>query len=285
MEVWKENFTLVRQLSRTQSKRFGQSFLLQEKSSKKLVVFKLIDKSNSIGYQQLKNENIFTLSQKGLPEILGSFENETQFGIYKKYEEGETFDLFWKGVKRSKRKEKLEVVINNLQPLFQHLEEQNITHADIKPENIIVQEKNGKLDCALIDFGLAFDRTDLPNRKTLFQLGYASPELILNRLDCTDPSTDIFSLCLVIYKLWSGKLPLSSPNPAMMTQLQITYPIEKAWKIPKSLWKVLEKGLAKHRFKLPANKMTKQEVSIALKEANKKRYGNFSDFQKAINSI
>ena len=285
MEAWKENFTLVRQLSRKQSKRFGVTFLLQENSSKKLVVFKLSDKSNIIGYQQLKNEKEFNFILKGLPTILDSFENETQFGIYKEFEEGETIDLFWKSVKRCKRKEKLKEISNNLQPLFQHLEEQNITHADIKPENIIVQQKNGKLECALIDFGLAFDRTDLPERKTLFQLGYASPELILNRLDCVDPSTDIFSLCLVIYKLWTGKLPLSSSHPAMMTQLQITYPIEKVWKIPKSLWKVLEKSLVKHHFKLPANIMDKDEVKIALKEANTRRYRNFLDFQKAINSI
>ena len=285
MEIWKENFTLVRQLSRQQSKRFGLTFLLQENTSKKLVVFKLSNKSNLIGYQQLKNEFTFDFSQKGLPSILDSFENETHFGIYKKYEEGETIDLFWKGVKRFKKKEKLNEIINNLQPLFQRLEEQNITHADIKPENIIIRQENGKLECALIDFGLAFNRTDLPERKTLFQLGYASPELILNRLDCVDPSTDIFSLCLVIYKLWTGKLPLSSSHPAMMTQLQITYPIEKTWKIPKNLWKVLAKGLVKHHFKLPANKMTKDEVSVALKEANTKRYRNFSDFQKAINSI
>ena len=89
MEAWKENFTLVRQLSRKQSKRFGVTFLLQENSSKKLVVFKLSDKSNIIGYQQLKNEKELNFILKGLPTILDSFENETQFGIYKKYEEGE----------------------------------------------------------------------------------------------------------------------------------------------------------------------------------------------------
>lgn len=285
MEVWKDKFTLVRQLSRKQSKRFGESFLLEENDSKKLVVFKLSEKSNLIGYQQLKNESKFTFLQKGLPTILDRFENETQFGIYKKYEEGETLDQFWKGLKRSKRKEKLKEIVANLGPLFRHFKEQNITHADIKPENIIVLEKDGNLECALIDFGLAFDRTNVPERKTLFQMGYAPPELILNRLDCVDQSTDIFSLCLVIYKLWTGKLPLSSPHPAMMTQLQITYPIEKAWKIPKKLWEVLEKGLVKHQFKLPANKMTKDEVKVALKEANIKRYSNFTDFQKAINSI
>ena len=285
MDFWETEYDKVRLLSRENAKRFGKSTLLREKKTGDVVVLKETEKKNTVGYQQLINESEFSFSIEGLPQILKIHETEDRFFIIKAYCEGITLSYFWAKVKRSRRKETLLELVNVLSPIFQHLEENRIVHSDIKPENILVNEKNGHLQGSLIDFGLAFRRDALPERKTLFQLAYAPPELILNRLDCADSSADVFSFCLIVYKLWTGKLPFQESNPALMTQLQITYPISKPWKINRKLWKVLEKGLTKHVFQLPPNRMKSEEISAALVNANQHRYPNFKAFKKALEQI
>lgn len=282
MEFWEKDFQILHQLSRKQSHRFGTSFLLEHTETKEKVVLKTVSIDQPLGFQQLKNEAQFHFDFPGLPTILQTETTESSFSILKKFEEGKTLSEFWSKVKRRNRLSTLKQLIAALQPILKELEIKEITHGDLKPDNIIVSEKDGILSCALIDFGLAFQRQQLPERDTIFQLAYAPPELILNRLDCADASTDIFSFCLIIYKLWTGKLPFQASNPALLTQLQITYPVEKPWRMPKKMWLILEKGLQKHSFSKPPNQTKLTETIHALRKNNTARYANFDQFAQAF---
>lgn len=276
---------IIKKLSKEKSKRFGETFLVKLESLEELFVLKTVEKINTIGLEQLLNEAKFDFNLNGLPKIIKVEETNTHFSILKKYETGITLDLFWTKVKRYKRLETLAEIVNCLLPLFQELNHQNTIHCDIKPENILVNVINGHLQCSLIDFGLAIQKEELTHRKTLFQLVYSSPELILNRLNCANFGTDVFSFCLVCYKLLNGKLPFSSSNPALLTQLQITYPIEKPFKIKKRVWKVLEKGLIKHTFKKLPSMYTKSELDLFLIETQNLRYQNFEEFAKEFKRL
>ncbi|MFA7274062.1 MAG: protein kinase [Crocinitomicaceae bacterium] len=280
MQAIDSQYEIVKRLSAERNIRFGQCFLVKEIATGNLFVEKSVEKTNSIGLEQLKNESTFSFNINGLPEILSILENDHEFSFRKKYVEGITLTDFWKNVKRRKKVATLVNVIQGLEPLFIELERQHIVHCDVKPENILIHELDGKLHCSLIDFGLAFRRDEVPARKTLFQLAYAAPEIVLNRLTCADFSSDVFSFCLVSYKLLAGNLPFTSGNPALMTQLQITYPIEKPWKIKKKIWKILEKGLQKHNFKKSPNYYTNIELERFLVENNQKRFQNFSEFAR-----
>jgi serine/threonine-protein kinase len=285
MEFWEQEYTLLKQLSRENSKRFGTTSLLENKTTKVKVVLKMVKTNNEIGLQQLQNESLFDFSTAGLPKILKTHLTTDSYFILKRFEEGKTLSDYWSTIKRINRLETLKKLVQSLAPLFNQLEKEKIVHGDIKPENILVHTNENTISCSLIDFGLAFKQKEQPIRKTLFQLAYAPPEIILNRLDCANSSSDIFSLCLVIYKLWTGSFPFTESNPALMTQLQITYPIEKPWKMNKKVWKVLERGLHKHSFKQAPNRMTKEQIQIALKNAIQMRYTNFSEFVAQVDQL
>jgi serine/threonine protein kinase len=285
MEFWEEEYNFVRHLSREKSKRFGTTSLLKNKQTGQMVVLKSVDISNNLGFEQLQNEAQFDFDFTGLPKIIDRQISSDKFFILKKYEEGITLSEYWLSVKRRNRSTEIKALVEALQNNFIHLETLDIIHGDIKPENIIVRTEKGNVSCALIDFGLAFRKSDLPNRKTLFQLAYAPPEIILNRLDCADHHSDIFSFCMVVYKLWTGKLPFRQSNPALMTQLQITYPIEKPWRMPKKLWLILEKGLSKHQFSAPPNRLTKEKITEFLLLNNKNRFQRFEELLEAMDKF
>jgi len=116
-------------------------------------------------------------------------------------------------------------------------------------------------------------------------LAYSAPEIILNRLNCANPSTDVFSFCLVVYKLLSGRLPFSNSNPVLQTHLQITYPIERPFLFNKKVWKVIEKGLKKHQCKKPPNKYSTSDLDEFLRENSESRYENYKEFAASFKEI
>ncbi len=285
METPHNDYTVVKQLSSVKSKRFGQVFLVKKPFSEELFVLKTVEKSNELGLKQLLNEAQFSFDSRGLPEIIDIVDSADQYSIVKKYAPGISLSEFWLSVKKRHRVTKLKEIVLSLEPIFSALEKNKIIHGDVKPENIIIYETSGKLECSLIDFGLAFYLNQIPNRKTLFQLAYSAPEIILNRLNCANYSTDVFSFCLVTHRLFSGKLLFSNSNPALQTQLQITYPIERPFLFKKNLWRVLEKGLVKHQFRKPPNKYSSEELDTLLMDAAGKRYSSFNELAKEISKI
>lgn len=86
----------------------------------------------------------------------------------------------------------------------------NIIHRDIKPANMLLRDDNWLL---LTDFGIARILTDADSASTSGHLGtpaYMAPEQAQGH---AGPASDIYSLAIVAYQLFTGRAPFQADNP------------------------------------------------------------------------
>jgi serine/threonine-protein kinase len=133
--------------------------------------------------------------------------------------------------------------------------DKGIVHRDIKPDNVfLAADALGRRQPKLLDFGIAKVDKQIDGRLT--QVGavlgspdYMSPEQALG-LDDIDERTDIWSLCVVLYEVITGKVPFQKPNyNALMHAIINENPTSsvECGAGDKSLWQIIERGLQKQR--------------------------------------
>jgi eukaryotic-like serine/threonine-protein kinase len=133
--------------------------------------------------------------------------------------------------------------------------DKGIVHRDIKPDNVfLASDALGRRQPKLLDFGIAKVDKQVDGRLT--QVGavlgspdYMSPEQALG-LDDLDERTDIWSLCVVLYEVITGKVPFQKPNYNALMHAIINEdpaPSIDCGAGDKALWRIIERGLRKHR--------------------------------------
>ena len=147
----------------------------------------------------LNHPNITTIYQVG--------EDRNIMFISMEFVEGETLRKWCQ--KHRSLAEKLQVAIEAGNGLSR-AHKKGIIHRDIKSDNIMVSNEG---IAKVMDFGLA--KTQKTNEKhltktgtTLGTLAYMSPEQA--RGEALDQRSDIFSFAIVLYELFTGKLPFVS---------------------------------------------------------------------------
>lgn len=95
----------------------------------------------------------------------------------------------------------------------------NIMHADIKPDNILVNEQKTVLK--LCDLGSASDASENEITPYLVSRFYRAPEIILGAP--YDPAIDIWSIGCTLYELYTGKilLPGRSNNHMLLLMMEL----------------------------------------------------------------
>lgn len=128
-----------------------------------------------------------------------------------------------------------------------------ILHRDIKPENIFLEEgPGGRRIPKLVDFGLAKqcggDQRDFTQSGVLMgSPAYMSPE---QARGSPDEQSDIWSLCVVLYELITGRRPFEGPNHgAVLFAVFADSPLPTHTQAAgdEALWEILRRGLAKAR--------------------------------------
>jgi len=99
------------------------------------------------------------------------------------------------------------------------LRKTNIMHADIKPDNILVNEQKTVLK--LCDLGSASDASENEITPYLVSRFYRAPEIILGAP--YDPSLDIWSIGCTLYELYTGKIlfPGRSNNHMLLLMMEV----------------------------------------------------------------
>jgi serine/threonine protein kinase len=104
-------------------------------------------------------------------------------------------------------------MVATLADALHHSHQAGVIHRDIKPANVLLAD-DGTLK--VTDFGLAkrLDEADGLTRTgaIMGSLGYMAPEQAAGRTREATPSTDVYSLGAVLYKLLSGRVPFDGPS-------------------------------------------------------------------------
>src|SRR3990167_1831187 len=117
--------------------------------------------------------------------------------------EGKDFFLSTEG----KPPEVIEEVAVQILRALNYLHSRNIYHFDIKPQNLLVMQKDGEMTAKIIDFGLAGFSSP---RKKVGTPAYMAPEIILGGE--LDGRTDLYSFGVVLYKALTRQNPFATPD-------------------------------------------------------------------------
>src|SRR5882672_2076675 len=129
---------------------------------------------------------------------------------------------------------------------------ENIVHRDLKPENVwIVTPKRGKPFVKLLDFGIAklLSSGERSTTQTGMVMGtphYMSPEQCHGK--AVDHRTDVYAMGVMLYQLYSGRLPFQGDTFAEILAKQIVdapEPPSKHARIPPELDKIIMRCLSK----------------------------------------
>jgi serine/threonine protein kinase len=167
---------------------------------------------------------------------------------------------------------------------LQAIHESGVVHRDLKPANIMRDEQGV---VRLMDFGIAkawegaTDPGITGSGQVVGSPEYMSPEQVRGR--SLDARSDIYSLGIVIYELFTGRSPFRASTPAatMIKHLEDPPPLEgaAAAHIPAALLPVLRRALAKE----PDERFGScREVLEALREARADLQHQVTDSAPAI---
>lgn len=285
--TFNEKYTIIAPLSQNKKRKFSEVYISEDTHSKERFVLKQVIKTphNSLEQDRLRSEASFSFQKNGLPFVHAFFEDENSIQLIKKYEDGIPIDEYLNAFSGRKRRKIIAQLLPIIADLLGSIHEQKILHLDIKPSNILVARCENSYHIALIDFGMAIRMDHFEERKTLFPLGYAAPELILNQLNHCNNTSDYFSLGVTIWQCLTGKLPLYHSNPSIFTNLQINHPLPESSLIPKKLQQLLAKLCAKYAFEIPPNQLSEREMITRLNLGKNERYQNLTDFISDWNEI
>eukprot|EP01080_Neovahlkampfia_damariscottae_P002352 gene2352-2820_t len=165
--------------------------------------------SSRIEYKLIKKE-ITLLSNLNSPFIVKYIdcfiEKEQIFLILELIEGGMLFDYYFVSAPNFFSEELVKFYTAQLLISIEYIHKRNIIHRDIKLENIMIEDKTGRLK--LIDFGHAIQKR---NAKSFCgTIAYMAPEIFLGR-EYTK-AVDFYSFGIIIFELLFGYLPYDSDD-------------------------------------------------------------------------
>lgn len=226
--------------------------------------------NNQMIRNRAKLEASLQFRHPNLVEMIGYCEYAPDYGpifILSKYVHGEDVDSYvLRFANHPQRVEKICAVICSVLDALSYVHQKNITHRDVKPSNIMVE--NGS-NVRLMDLGIARMNAGNKFSSTGF-IGtpeYSAPEQVKTNADGTatiNNTTDIYALGITFYELLVGTNPMKCQSDSETLTKQAKVRLPASSKIPRRImdviWKATEKDQSK-RFQ------TAQEFKAAISNA------------------
>ena len=173
-------------------------------STKVDVAIKRIKMKNSRNLRRLITREIEVLRKLDHPNVIKLYDviynSNTVFLILEYCKHGD-FSCFLK--KRALKEERAKKFIRELAEGMKYLKKHNITHRDLKPQNLLLTDK---YNLKITDFGLAkFTEDDKMMQTMCGSPLYMAPE-ILTYKEYTDKA-DLWSIGVILYEMLTGELP------------------------------------------------------------------------------
>lgn len=141
-------------------------------------------------------------------------------------------------------------------------------HTDIKLSNWIWNEDLQQMHLIDLSSVQAYPLRHPVQRAYIF----SSPEQYLGIKELVGSWSDVFSLGICFYMLFSRQLPYQSGHAAMIEQMQLAFPLPASDLIPAPVWEVLQKTCKKPAFQRPPAQLSKEEILLRTTENITERY-------------
>ncbi|MBM2622595.1 protein kinase [Actinoplanes sp. LDG1-06] len=146
--------------------------------------------------------------------------------------------------------------------------ELGVVHRDVKPDNILLQENEGRLEVRLTDFGIArvLDTAGLTTPQAIVGTPhYMAPEAIQGE---AVPASDVYSAGVVLFELMTGAPPYAGEPLAVLRGHLDETPVRPDG-MPQPVWELITWCLAKDPERRPAA----AELGAALRELARRTAG------------
>ncbi len=117
-----------------------------------------------------------------------------------------------------------------------------VVHGGLKPRNIFLSPTGGKLTIKVLDFGAAQLAGGVDKGVIVGNPFYMAPEQFGG---IADERTDVYSLGVIMYELFSGTLPFNGPTHGQVMMRHLAEPPQPPPGVEPGLAKIILKALAK----------------------------------------
>ncbi|HEX2661146.1 MAG TPA: protein kinase [Polyangia bacterium] len=108
-----------------------------------------------------------------------------------------------------------------------------VVHRDLKPDNIMLVEQDGRPDVVkILDFGIAKVTDAQPSQEALTQAGvvfgtpeYLSPEQALG--DNIDARADLYAAGVILFEMLTGRRPFESDDKVRIISMHLSHPVPR----------------------------------------------------------
>jgi len=187
-----------------------------ETQSNRKVAIKIYDKKNLKDSQKRKGVRreiklLERMNHEGIINLFEAFDNKKQvFLVMENICGGSLHSLLKSQPKRQLKESEAKILFGKVACAVKYCHSKNITHRDIKLENILLDEN--KSNVKLIDFGFS---TWIPNDKKIKIFwgtpSYMAPEIV-SKKEFWGPPADIWALGVLLYALLWGEFPFKGKS-------------------------------------------------------------------------